>query len=106
MDDRARRIAEEVRRLIADPSEQTGSIAQPSITVSAGVATVEAGGSGRDIIAAADAALYFAKASGRNRVASWDDLRNDRSLQYPKTSLSHETQTLTGSPSNVFPFPR
>lgn len=106
IDDRVRLVAEEVRRLIADPPEQTGSVAQPSITVSAGVATVEAGGKDRDIIAAADAALYYAKASGRNRVAGWDDLRNDRSLQSPETSLSHETQTLTGSPSNVFPFPR
>ncbi|WP_234823851.1 sensor domain-containing diguanylate cyclase [Agrobacterium pusense] len=105
-DDRARLVAEEVRRLIADRPEQTGSVVQPSITVSAGVATVEAGGKDRDIIAAADAALYYAKASGRNRVAGWDALRNDRSLQSPKASLSHEKQTVTGSQSNVFPFPR
>lgn len=106
MDDRARRVAEEVRRLIAENPSHFGSSEQPSITVSAGVASLEAGARGSDIIAAADAALYYAKASGRNRVAGWDDLRNDKSHQSPKTSPSTEAQVANGASTNVFPFTR
>ena len=38
------------------------------VTISVGVATLELGGSGSELLAAADAALYQAKRSGRNRL--------------------------------------
>ena len=44
------------------------------VTISVGVASgrPSAGGAGRDLLAASDAALYRAKAAGRNRCRAWD----------------------------------
>jgi len=60
----ARRLAETLRRAVADtPLRNAGSI-----TLSQGVAIYLPGESRTDWIARADAALYAAKATGRNRV--------------------------------------
>jgi diguanylate cyclase len=48
---------------------RTCALPLPHITASFGVATLQPQQSEQDLIAAADAALYRAKALGRNRVA-------------------------------------
>jgi diguanylate cyclase (GGDEF)-like protein len=67
--DQALEVAERVRRAVESISV-VGTGLQPDgrLTISLGVALV-AGGSVDDAIAAADAALYEAKESGRNRIA-------------------------------------
>jgi diguanylate cyclase (GGDEF)-like protein len=72
----ARRIAERLRmavaaaRLTASTADGTGTCLR--VTVSAGVACLaDCGPELQALIAAGDAALYDAKAAGRNRVRSW-----------------------------------
>jgi diguanylate cyclase (GGDEF)-like protein len=62
------RLAEKIRHAVAsEPFRVEG--AELDITVSVGVAAYpEHGSSGKDLVAAADAAMYRAKAGGRNRV--------------------------------------
>lgn len=62
------RLAEKIRQAVAsEPFRVEG--AELNITVSVGVAAYpEHGSSGKDLVAAADAAMYRAKAGGRNRV--------------------------------------
>ena len=62
------RLAEKVRHAVAsEPFRVEG--AELPITISVGVAAYpEHGSSGKDLVAAADAAMYRAKAGGRNRV--------------------------------------
>jgi diguanylate cyclase (GGDEF)-like protein len=56
-------------RLLGDPSGE----GVPTITISVGVAAFpDHGGSSDEVLAAADQALYLAKAEGRNRVAVAD----------------------------------
>jgi len=62
------RLAEKVRSAVADEPFPVES-AELNITISVGVAAFpEHGSSGKDLVAAADAAMYRAKAGGRNRV--------------------------------------
>ena len=64
-------IAERVRARVADEPVRAGLASPLSISVSVGVAwTGTAGLEAHEIVAAADAALYRAKANGRNRVES------------------------------------
>ena len=62
------RLGEKVRSAVADEPFQVEGAAL-HITISVGVAAYpEHGSSGKDLVAAADAAMYRAKAGGRNRV--------------------------------------
>ena len=63
---------------------ETGEV---NTTVSVGVADIEPHRSKHDVFAAADRALYFAKASGRNRVCHEDDLSMDNNIDSLKASL-------------------
>jgi diguanylate cyclase (GGDEF)-like protein len=72
----ARRIAERLRTAIAaasfDAGGPGGHRAGVRVTVSVGVASLADAGPGlQALLAAADAALYDAKAAGRNRVRAW-----------------------------------
>jgi diguanylate cyclase (GGDEF)-like protein len=64
----ALRLAEKVRAVVADQPFRLDT-ACLDLTISAGVAAYPVHGSaGKDLVAAADAALYRAKAAGGNRV--------------------------------------
>jgi two-component system, cell cycle response regulator len=68
--DAARVVAERIRDAVASSSVSIGDEAV-SVTLSLGLATTASGPADVDsLIAAADAALYRAKAAGRNRVAT------------------------------------
>ena len=56
------RVRAEVER------DATAGLSIDAVTISVGVATLELGGSGSELLAAADTALYEAKRSGRNRL--------------------------------------
>jgi two-component system, cell cycle response regulator len=69
-------IADRLRRAVEDLRIPHEAKDPPGIvTISAGVATLSAGAnkSADDLLGEADAALYRAKQSGRNRVASHED---------------------------------
>jgi diguanylate cyclase (GGDEF)-like protein len=72
----AQRRAEEVRQGIKALSVREGDRILPGITVSVGVAVMDprSEATADDTIRAADAALYRAKAGGRDRVITGDDL--------------------------------
>ena len=61
-------MAEHVRRIVADEALVTPDGAELRLTASFGLAAVSDGGDLGELIAAADAALYDAKRSGKNRV--------------------------------------
>ena len=66
-------VAERLRLSVAEaPFKVTGTAEPVAVTVSIGVATtLEAGDTPTELMRRADEALYFAKNSGRNRIASW-----------------------------------
>lgn len=69
----ARQVAERIRRAVESQAlVHEGSDTAGVVTVSVGVATLQAGGraGATELISAADAALYRAKAQGRNQVAT------------------------------------
>jgi len=68
--ERALDVAERLREaVLRQSSERLGSQGLPGVSVSVGVAMLQPGQTGKELIAAADAALYRAKHEGRNRVA-------------------------------------
>ena len=70
--DEALEAAERFRAAMArEPFQAPGTGEPIPVTVSAGVTVGEAGDDVEDVIARADAALYEAKSSGRNRVIAW-----------------------------------
>jgi diguanylate cyclase (GGDEF)-like protein len=66
--DSAVAVAERIRLRIAD--RQGLAAHEPAVTVSIGVAEIEAGDHTRDVIDRADRALYKAKKAGKNRVVA------------------------------------
>lgn len=73
----AQALAERIRRLLADLP--MGKL--PGITASFGVASLAPDERGESLFARADAALYRAKAEGRNRVVGWDSADPPSSLE-------------------------
>jgi diguanylate cyclase (GGDEF)-like protein len=67
--DAAVMIADRLRNAIGNPATEESSRHLPEATVSVGVATARAGISLSELMSQADAALYRAKQSGRNRVS-------------------------------------
>jgi diguanylate cyclase (GGDEF)-like protein len=67
----AERVAERIRAQFAEAARKVGELAV-NATVSVGVATATAPAQLADLVGAADAALYRAKAEGRNRVCVVD----------------------------------
>jgi len=74
--------AETSRRLCAAITEASGGLA---VTASAGVASLEVGGTAEALVSAADAALYAAKRAGRNRVDIAGTGPSEPSLAAPGT---------------------
>jgi diguanylate cyclase len=73
-------VAEEIRKTMAGRQltrKSTGEVLG-QITLSLGIAELRRDGSGKDMIARADAALYAAKTAGRNRTASGEMLADSR----------------------------
>jgi diguanylate cyclase (GGDEF)-like protein len=64
-------VAERLRQQVAQIGHDVGNAAALHVTISAGHTTIEPGSSATAdmLLASADAALYVAKRSGRNRVA-------------------------------------
>ena len=72
----AQRVAERIRLQFAQAARKVGGNAV-NATVSVGIATATAPAQLPDLIAAADGALYRAKAEGRNRVTAVDCAANE-----------------------------
>jgi diguanylate cyclase (GGDEF)-like protein len=63
-------VADRLRSAIADPDSEEASRSLPAATVSIGVATARSAVSLSELMSQADAAMYRAKQTGRNRVSS------------------------------------
>ncbi len=68
-------LAEQVRAAVAGLTLTHDGISLGQVTVSLGVATLPAGGTGAGLTAAADQALYQSKRTGRNRVTLAGELQ-------------------------------
>ncbi|MHB1102575.1 MAG: GGDEF domain-containing protein [Devosia sp.] len=80
-------VAERVRKAFADNSVQTGR-GRASATVSIGVAMTDHAGCDLELLlAAADAAVYEAKARGRNRVVVADPIALRQATPYPDSDF-------------------
>jgi diguanylate cyclase (GGDEF)-like protein len=67
--DRARQVAERVRKAVEDQPVRLGAKGSIPVTISLGVADYDGAEAPLALIERADAALYRAKAGGRNQVA-------------------------------------
>jgi diguanylate cyclase (GGDEF)-like protein/PAS domain S-box-containing protein len=80
--DKAARVAERLRRALAKRTDGNGN----RVTVSVGIAFFpDTAASAEELIYGADAAMYWAKAAGKNRVGDWGKLlthRTDGSLPW------------------------
>ena len=100
----ARRIAERLRTAIAAASFDAGGPGghriRVRVTVSVGVASLADTGPGlQALLAAADAALYDAKAAGRNRVRTWQEQPPDTAAPArSRTGGGHSMPVLEGAP--------
>ncbi len=100
----ARRIAERLRTAIAAASFDAGGPGghriRVRVTVSVGVASLADTGPGlQALLAAADAALYDAKAAGRNRVRTWKEQPPDTAAPArSRTGAGHSMPVLEGTP--------
>ena len=100
----ARRIAERLRTAIAaasfDADGPGGHRIRVRVTVSVGVASLADIGPGlQALLAAADAALYDAKAAGRNRVRTWQEQPPDTAAPArSRTGAGHGMPVLEGTP--------
>ncbi len=69
--DSARAVAERIRNCVLELDLPNAKADFPTLSVSVGVATLEAGDpSAQSVVASADAQLYVAKQTGRNRVCA------------------------------------
>jgi diguanylate cyclase (GGDEF)-like protein len=89
----ALQAAERLRAAIANAAWSTTLPMARGVTVSAGVALVEAGGSLDDAIQRADKALYQAKREGRNRVVSEASLTDVNRPTLPAAARVPDTVT-------------
>lgn len=81
-------IAERLREKVSDTKVEYGGSIMNAITVSIGVATYpEDGDNVTEVLKSADAALYRAKISGRNKVVSSISLESIEIVELPKTLL-------------------
>jgi len=101
--DQARRIAERLRTAVAaadfDASGTGGHRTRVRVTVSVGVVCLADTGPGlQALVAAADAALYDAKAAGRNRVRTWRQLPDTAAPAGSGTRACHVMPVLGGAP--------
>jgi len=69
------RVAERLRRAVAERTDGSGA----EVTVSLGIACFpDTAESAEELIYGADAAMYWAKSQGKNRVGDWAELTNHR----------------------------
>ena len=74
----ALRIAERIRKRVAEHAFEAGRTGQHHLTISIGVSTCPRHGEDREsILDAADKAMYRAKSQGRDRVCSADEVAGD-----------------------------
>lgn len=88
----AHAVAERVRAAIEAIEFDVGSEAPYHVTVSIGVAALDDGQSVEALVAAADEALYAAKAAGRNRVVAAGDTPRALDSAEGKTRPAHRAR--------------
>src|SRR5258708_30837403 len=100
----ALRIAERVRAQIAQLPVYAGQVERVPVTVSIGVAALDAGSQGElpELLAAADAALYRAKASGRDQVQMISTSRGLSAVRPP--SVPDSGPNPDGARGHAHPF--
>jgi diguanylate cyclase (GGDEF)-like protein len=92
--DGALEVAERIRQRMA---EQTFGEEQPSVTLSIGMGECPTDGDSVDtIIECADAALYYAKETGRNRVVTTSQLRSQAAGDVRRILTGEETKEPAG----------
>ena len=91
------RLAERIQQAMAQPFAIGGRAIHTSLSI--GVALTEPGRSASELLAAADAAAYEAKAKGRNAVHVFDQAMRHRSAE--RLELTTELQFSLGRPGEI-----